>query len=30
MADRILRLAGGRIVADERNPARLAPEDLAW
>ena len=30
MADRVLGLGGGRIVAEERNPRRLAPEELSW
>jgi putative ABC transport system ATP-binding protein len=30
MADRVLRMGGGRIVAIERNARRLAPEDLVW
>lgn len=30
MADRVLRLADGRIVADTRNARRLSPEDLSW
>lgn len=30
MADRVLRMGGGRIVSIERNPHRLAPEDLVW
>jgi putative ABC transport system ATP-binding protein len=30
MADRVLRLADGRVVAEERNAHRLAPEDLRW
>jgi putative ABC transport system ATP-binding protein len=30
MADRVLRLGGGRIVADERNTRRLTPEELRW
>ena len=30
MADRVLRLRGGRIVAIESNPRRLAPEELNW
>ena len=30
MADRILRMSGGRIVSIEINPRRVDPEDLAW
>ena len=30
MADRVLRLAGGRIVDEERNPRRLSPEEVSW
>lgn len=30
MADRVLRLGGGRIVGEERNPRRLSPEELRW
>ena len=30
MADRVLRLADGRIVAVERNARRLAPAELSW
>jgi len=30
MADRVLRLADGRIVSDERNPRRLSPSELSW
>jgi putative ABC transport system ATP-binding protein len=30
MADRVLRMGGGRIVAVERNARRLAPEELVW
>ena len=30
MADRVLRLRGGRIVAIEANRRRLKPEDLVW
>jgi putative ABC transport system ATP-binding protein len=30
MADRVLQLADGRLVKDTRNPARAAPEELAW
>ncbi len=30
MADRVLRLAGGRIVGEERNPRRLTPEEVRW
>jgi putative ABC transport system ATP-binding protein len=30
MADRVLRMGGGRIVSIEVNSVRLAPEDLAW
>jgi putative ABC transport system ATP-binding protein len=30
MADRVLRLGGGRIVGEERNRRRLSPEELRW
>jgi putative ABC transport system ATP-binding protein len=30
MADRVLTLADGRVVGDQRNPHRLAPEELRW
>ena len=30
MADRVLQLADGRIVAERRNTRRLTPEELAW
>jgi len=30
MADRVLRLAGGRIVGEQRNSRRLSPEELSW
>ena len=30
MADRVLRLAGGRIVGEERNSRRLSPEEVRW
>lgn len=30
MADRVLQLADGRLVADRRNPSRSSPEELAW
>jgi putative ABC transport system ATP-binding protein len=30
MADRVVRLADGRIKGDERNAARARPEDVAW
>jgi len=30
MADRVLRLANGRIVAIEENPHKLSPSELAW
>jgi putative ABC transport system ATP-binding protein len=30
MADRVLRLAGGRIVGEERNARRLSPEEVRW
>ncbi len=30
MADRVLRLGGGRIVAIERNARRASPEELSW
>ena len=30
LADRVLRLADGRVVSDERNAHRLAPEALQW
>jgi putative ABC transport system ATP-binding protein len=30
MADRVLRMGGGRIVSVEVSPRRISPEDLAW
>jgi len=30
IADRVLKLAGGRIVGEERNPRRLSPEEIRW
>ena len=30
MADRVLRLGGGRIVAEERNARRLSPDEVRW
>ena len=30
MADRVLRMGGGRIVSIEINARRIAPEELAW
>lgn len=30
MADRVLRLADGRLIADDRNATRSGPEKLAW
>jgi putative ABC transport system ATP-binding protein len=30
MADRVLKLAGGRLVGEERNPRRLSPEEMRW
>jgi putative ABC transport system ATP-binding protein len=30
MADRVLRLAGGRIVAEERNPHRMTADEVRW
>jgi putative ABC transport system ATP-binding protein len=30
MADRVLRLAGGQIVGEERNSRRLSPEEVRW
>jgi len=30
MADRVLRLSGGRIVKEEPNPKRIRAEDVAW
>ena len=30
IADRVLKLADGRVIADERNAARSKPEDLSW
>jgi putative ABC transport system ATP-binding protein len=30
MADRVLKLGGGRIVSEERNARRLSPEELHW
>lgn len=30
MADRVLRLGGGRIVGEEKNPRRLSPDEVRW
>ena len=30
MADRVLRLGGGRIVGEERNAHRLTPDEVRW
>ena len=30
MADRVLRLGGGRIVSEERNARRLSPDEVRW
>jgi len=30
MADRVVHLADGRIVREERNARRLAPAELSW
>ncbi len=30
MADRVLRLGGGRIVGEERNERRLSPDEVRW
>ncbi len=30
MADRVVSLADGRIISDQRNPLRRSPKDLAW
>ena len=30
MADRVLKLGGGRILGEERNPRRLSPEEVRW
>jgi putative ABC transport system ATP-binding protein len=30
MADRVLRLGGGRIIGEERNARRLSPEEVRW
>lgn len=30
MADRVLRLGGGRIVSEERNVRRLSPDEVRW
>ena len=30
MADRVLRLADGRLVSDEKNPAKITPSELSW
>lgn len=30
LADRVLRLAGGQIVGEDRNPRRLSPEEVRW
>jgi putative ABC transport system ATP-binding protein len=30
MADRVLRLGGGRIVGEQRNDKRLSPDEVRW
>jgi len=30
MADRVLRLGGGRIIGEERNPRRMSPDEVRW
>jgi putative ABC transport system ATP-binding protein len=30
MADRVVRMADGRIAGSERNPVRRPPSELAW
>jgi len=30
MADRVLRLGDGRLVADEANPHKITPAQLSW
>jgi putative ABC transport system ATP-binding protein len=30
LADRVLRLAGGRIVGEQRNERRLSPDEVNW
>ncbi len=30
LADRVLRLGGGRILGEERNPHRLSPDEVRW
>jgi putative ABC transport system ATP-binding protein len=30
LADRVLRLAGGRIIGEERNTRRLSPDEVRW
>jgi putative ABC transport system ATP-binding protein len=30
MAHRILRLSGGRVISEERNPRQLKPENVSW
>jgi putative ABC transport system ATP-binding protein len=30
MADRVLRLGGGRIIGEERNTHRLSPDEVRW
>ena len=30
MADRVLRLGGGRILGEERNTRRLSPDEVHW
>jgi hypothetical protein len=30
MADRVIRIADGRIAQDERNATRLTPSELRW
>ena len=30
MADRVIRIADGRVASDTRNATRLSPSDLRW